>query len=389
MSAGDDARPPPLARIPPQIACAADYEPFARERVDPAAWAYLDGAAGDGTSARDNREAFARIRLRNRVLAELSGGDTRVELFGDTLDFPILLAPVARQKLAHPDGELASALGASAMRAAMVVSTEASTTLEDVARAAQAPLWFQLYFRHDRAFTLDLVRRSEAAGYRALVLTVDAPVIGMRNLALPLGAEAANLRGHAPPPPFEVRPGQSLFDSLLLTQAPTWRDVEWLRAQTALPLLLKGITHPHDARRALDAGAAGIVVSNHGGRVLDTQVATIDALPAIADAVQGRVPLLLDGGIRRGSDAFKAIALGASAVLVGRPYLHALAAAGAPGVAHVLHLLRIELETTMALCGCRTLADIDGSALFPRGAWNPSSRTPRTASTDHPARPIA
>jgi len=368
-SGGNAPRPPPLARIPAQVACVDDYAPFARERIDPAAWAYLDGAAADGLTARDNVAAFARIRLRNRVLADLAGGHARVELFGDTYDFPILLAPVAHQKLAHPDGELATALGASAMRAGMVVSTESNATIEEIARVAQSPLWFQLYLQHDRGFTLDLVRRAEAAGCRALVLTVDAPVNGVRNgeqragFALPPGIEAANLRGMAPPPPASVAPGRSLFDSPLLAVAPGWRDVEWLRAQTTLPLLLKGITRADDALRALEAGAAGIVVSNHGGRVLDTQVATIDALPAIADAVQGRVRLLLDGGIRRGSDVFKALALGADAVLVGRPYLHALATAGAPGVAHVLHLLRIELEMTMALCGCRTLDDIDRSSL--------------------------
>lgn len=364
----DAPRPPPLARIPAHVRCAADYEPLARERIAPEAWAYLEGAAGDGSAARGNREAFARIRLHNRVLAEVAGGSTRVELFGDVLDAPILLAPVARQRLAHPDGELATALGAGAMRAAMVVSTEANTTLEDIAAAARAPLWFQLYFRHDREVTLDLVRRAEAAGYRALVLTVDAPVIALRSLALSLGSEAANLRGYPPPPAFELRPGQSLFDCPLLAQAPGWRDVEWLRAQTRLPLLLKGITHPDDASRALDAGADGIVVSNHGGRVLEAQVASIEALPAIADAVAGRVPLLLDGGVRSGGDVFKALALGARAVLVGRPCVHALAAAGAAGVAHLLHLLRLELEMTMVLCGCRALDGIDRSVLsMPRG----------------------
>ena len=371
MSAGDDdaPRPPPLARIPARIACVDDYLPFARERIAPAAWAYLDGAAADGLTASGNAAAFARIRLYTRVLADLAGGHTRVELFGDTYDFPILLAPVAHQKLAHPDGELATAFGASAMRAGMVASTESNVTIEEIAGVAQSPLWFQLYVQHDRDFTLGLVRRAEAAGCRALVLTVDAPVNGVRNaeqragFALPPGIEAANLRGMAPTPPASVAPGQSLFDSPLLAGASGWRDVDWLRAHTALPLLLKGITQADDARRALEAGAAGIVVSNHGGRVLDTQIATIDALPAIAEAVQGRVPLLLDGGIRRGSDVFKALALGADAVLVGRPYLHALATAGAPGVAHVLHLLRIELEMTMALCGCRTLADIDRSSL--------------------------
>lgn len=367
-------RPPPLARIPQEVACVSDYAPLAQARLDPGAWAYLDGAAADGHTARDNVAAFARIRLRNRVLAELSGGHARCTLFGDAFDFPILLAPVAHQGLAHPDGELATALGAAAMRAGMVASTESSVTLERIAADAQAPLWFQLYLQHDRRFTLELVRRAESAGYRALVLTVDAPVNGARNaeqragFSLPAGLSAANLAGLPPAPPAVVAPGGSLFDASQVSGAPTWRDVEWLRAQTALPLVLKGITDPADARRALDLGADGIGVSNHGGRVLDTQVASIDALPAVADAVDGRAVLLLDGGIRRGSDVFKALALGADAVLVGRSYVHALAAAGAPGVAHVLHLLRVELETTMALCGCRTREDIDRTRLVEASA---------------------
>lgn len=365
----DTRRPAPLARIPAQIACVADYEAHARERIEPSAWAYLNGGAGDELTLRGNRDAFERITLRNRVLTDLSGGDTGVTLFGDRFDFPILLAPVAHQKLAHPDGELASVLGASAMRAGFVLSTESNTSLDDVARTTRVPWWFQLYIQHDRDFTQELVRRAETAGARALVVTVDAPVNGMRNreqragFALPTGIGAVNLQGLPAPPPLTIAPGQSLFSMPALANAANWGDIERLRGTTRLPMLLKGITHPDDARRAIDAGVDGIIVSNHGGRVLDTQIATIDALPAVAEAVDRRLPLLLDGGIRRGSDVFKAIALGADAVLVGRPYVHALATAGASGVAHVLHLLRVELEMTMALCGCRNLAAIDRSAL--------------------------
>jgi 4-hydroxymandelate oxidase len=248
----------------------------------------------------------------------------------------------------------------------MVLSTQASTPLEAVAQALLAdtgrgPLWFQLYVQHDRGFTRELVQRAEAAGYEALVLTVDAPTSGARdrerraNFRLPPGIRAVNLDGLPPLPPAELAPGQSaLFDGLL-RHAPTWDDVAWLQAQTRLPVLLKGVLHPDDARQAARLGVAGIVVSNHGGRTLDTVPATAQVLPRIVDAVAGALPVLVDGGIRRGTDVLKAMAMGASAVLLGRPYVYGLANAGAVGVAHVLRLLRDELEIAMALCGCRQL----------------------------------
>lgn len=366
---------PPLDAIPPEIAAVGDYEAFARDRMTPQAWAYLDGGAADGVTRTESLAAFRRLRLRGRVLADLGGGDTAVDLFGHRFEHPILLAPVAFQRLAHPDGELASALAAGAMRAGMVVSTQATVSLEDVARAAQGPLWFQLYIQPDRAFTDALVRRAEAAGYGALVVTVDAPVSGVRNdeqragFTLPPGVAAVNLQGMRAPPAHTARPGESpFFGGPLAGLGATWRDVERLCALTRLPVLLKGITDPQDAIRAIGSGASGIVVSNHGGRTLDTLPATIDLLPAIADAVGGRVPLLLDGGVRRGTDIVKAVALGASAVLVGRPYVQALAAAGAAGVAHVIHILRAELEVAMALTGRRTLADIDRTVVRTGGA---------------------
>lgn len=360
---------PPLDRIPPTVAAVGDYEALARERLGEAVWAYLDGASGDELTAAENRAAFGRLWLRQRVLRDLSGGDTNVTLFGQQLACPILLAPVAFQKLFHPEGELATALAARATQTAMVVSTQASCTLEEIAAVGAAPLWFQLYIQPSREFTLALVRRAEAAGYRALVVTVDAPVNGLRNreqragFALPSGVQAVNLRGMPAPAQAAAPEGAVLLGTPLLDTAARWSDIDWLRSQTKLPILLKGIMDAEDARLALAAGVHGLVVSNHGGRTLDSQPATIDVLPEIAAVVQGRVPLLLDGGIRRGADVFKALARGATAVMVGRAAIHGVAAAGAPGVAHVLRLLRAELELTMALAGCPRLSAIDASAL--------------------------
>jgi len=350
----------------PVPACLADHETLAAQRLDAATWAYFEGGAADEVTLRENRLAWQRLALSARMLRPLVGGHTRVSLLGRTLAHPILVAPMAHQRLAHPDGERATALAAAALGAGIVLSTQASTLLEDVAplvlgEGDRGPLWFQLYIQPDRAFTCDLVQRAEAAGYEALVLTVDAPVSGVRDqerrtaFALPPGISSVNLHGQSSPRPAALQPGQSaLFDDLL-THAPTWDDIAWLRSITRLPVLLKGITHPADALLALEHGAAGVIVSNHGGRTLDTLPATAELLPPVVQALQGRIPVLVDGGIRRGTDVLKAMALGASAVLVGRPVIHGLATAGAQGVAHVLRLLRDELEIAMALCGCRRL----------------------------------
>ena len=362
--------------LPEGLVSLADHEAFASGVLDANALAYFNGGAADEITLRENVLAWQRIPLWPRVLRPLAGGHTRVELLGRTLAHPVLIAPMAYQRLAHPHGELATALAAVVLGAGLVLSTQASTPLEDVAQvvlgeADRGPLWFQLYLQTDRGFTRALVQRAEAAGYEALVLTVDAPVNGARDrerragFTLPPGISAVNLQGLQAPAPAALRPGQSpLFDDLL-THAPSWDDVIWLREQTRLPVLLKGITHPADAQQALVCGVAGLIVSNHGGRTLDTLPATATLLPAIAQAVGDALPLLVDGGIRRGTDVLKAIALGATAVLVGRPVIHGLANAGATGVAHVIRLLRDELEIAMALSGCRTL-DEASAALWSR-----------------------
>ncbi|MDB6136682.1 MAG: glcD3 [Verrucomicrobiales bacterium] len=355
---------PPLTSIPPEIAALTDYEPLARKHLGEQAWAYFAGGAADEITLTGNRSSFDGIRIVPRVLQDLRGGHTQVNLLGRTFAFPILVAPIAYHRMAHRDGEMATVLGASAMQAGMVVSTRASVPLEDLARNAVAPLWFQLYIQPDRGFTEALVHRAEDAGYEALVLTVDAPLNGIRNrmqragFRMPEGVEAVNLRGMAPP---DLRPrtaGESVAFGPLLDGAPTWHDIAWLRSKTKLPVILKGILSPDDAALALKHGCAGIVVSNHGGRTLDTLPPAIEMLPEIADRVAGSMPILLDGGIRRGTDVFKAIALGAQAVLVGRPCIFGLAVAGAVGVAHVLNILRAEFEVAMALAGCATTRDI-------------------------------
>jgi len=363
---------PPLTAIPPDLRTLADYERRAQAHMAPAGWEWLQEADGDGLTLADNRAAFDRLKLLPRVLRDLRGGSTQTDLLGAPHAAPILLAPVAYQRVAHPDGELATIRAATAMGVGMIVSTIASVTLEEIAAAraqaarelgtAPAPLWFQLYAQPERTQTLALVRRAEAAGYEAILFTVDA-AIKRSSFALPPGVEAANLRD-VPPLRQTAQPmGRILLGTPLADAAPRWDDLAWLRAQTKLPLLLKGIAAPDDAADAVERGIDGLVVSNHGGRVLDGMPAAIELLPGIAARVAGRVPLLLDGGVRRGSDVAKALALGASAVLVGRPQLHALAVAGMAGVAHALLILRTELEQVMAGLGCARVSEIGADRL--------------------------
>ena len=356
--------------IPADTVSLADYERHFHERAAPGVRAYVSGYAADGISFRENRAALDALRLVPRILRDLSGATARSEMFGLPLDCPIILAPVAYHKLVHPDGEIATVMAAGMTRTWMTVSTQASVTLEEIARHASAPLWFQLYCQFRPEDTLKLVRRAEDAGYKALVLTADAPINGIRNVeqrtgfALPQDITAINLRDCEPRGDSPMRAGSPVFQGIL-DGAPTWKTLEWLCGQTSLPVLVKGVLHPDDAAMALDAGARGIIVSNHGGRVLDTVPAPVYVLAGIAGRIRGRVPVLLDGGIRRGTDVLKAIALGADAVLVGRPQLHALQVGGLSGVAHMLTILQTEFEAAMALMGLRSIGEADANLIWP------------------------
>lgn len=367
---------PAIEPLPEGLVNLADFEVAARARLNDKTWAYLSGGAADELTLHANRAAWDQIRLHPRVLRQLSGGHTRISLLGRELLHPILLAPVAYQRLFHADGEWAVAHAAAAQGAVMVLSAQSSIEMEVVARpfadeAGSGLLWFQLYWRDDPAFMLALLQRVERAGYQALVLTVDAPVHGARDrerragFQLPDHIRAVNLGGRKKP--LDLKPGQSVLFDGLMPRAATWAEVDWLRAHSRLPLLLKGVSHLADARDALARGVAGLVVSNHGGRTLDTLPSTAEVLPVLRAGLGADALLLVDGGIRRGTDVLKAIALGANAVLLGRPYVHALAAAGALGVAHAIRLLRDELEIAMALSGCKTLADAGPPLLWPAG----------------------
>jgi 4-hydroxymandelate oxidase len=328
----------------------SEYEPLARAAMDPFGWAFYSTGADDEVTLRENRAAFERIRLRPRVLVDASRCDLRTTLLGTPASMPICVAPTAAHGLAHPDAECATARGAGAAGSLMTASSESMRSLEQIAQAATGPLWFQLYmYAAQRPLAEQFVRRAAAAGYRAVVLTVDAPTWGHRERTLRVESGPWPAAGNFPEA-FDFQP-----------YAPTWGDVDWLRGVTDLPVVLKGILTAEDAALAVQRGAAGIVVSNHGGRQLDGVAATIEALPEVVAAVAGRCEVYLDGGVRRGTDVLKALALGARAVFVGRPVLWGLAARGEEGVRHVLDLLRAELERAMVLAGRPALAAIDRS----------------------------
>jgi isopentenyl diphosphate isomerase/L-lactate dehydrogenase-like FMN-dependent dehydrogenase len=331
-----------------------DYERLAAERLEPGAHGYYAGGAGDERTLRDNVEAFARWQLRPRVLVDVAACTTATTVLGQELSLPVVVAPVAFQRVAHPDGEVGMARAAHAAGTVMCLSTMATSTPEQVAETG-VDRWFQLYVFSDRGATRDLLARVSAAGFRALVLTVDTPVLGRRErdfrtgFTLPDGIRVESLGGGGYTP-------ASAF--AMVSPSVSWRDVEWLASETGLPVVVKGVITAEDARLACEHGAAGLVVSNHGGRQLDGVSATIDALPEVVEAVDGRIDVLVDGGVRRGVDVVVALALGATAVLAGRAPLWGLAAAGEAGARHVLELLRAEIELALKLVGCTSPAGV-------------------------------
>lgn len=365
--------------ISADIVSVADYWPHAKARLSPSAWAYFSGGAQAGAGVQRNEAAFASYPILPRVLQPMHSAHTRVQLLGETHEFPIFLAPIAWQGWAHPQGEQATALAAEAMRTPFIVSMQSTTHIADLLRVAPGGCyWLQWYWQPDEQASDRLLGQCRDLGVQAIVLTVDAPVQGIRYDELragrgrPADLATPHLQDFRQPEEAFAEAGRSpLFESGLLQQAPDWAQVQRFIARCPLPVWIKGVLHPDDARLAVEVGAAGVIVSNHGGRQLAALPATLQCLPGVAAAVGERIPVLFDGGIRSGSDVFVALALGAQAVCIGRPYLMGLAVGGAAGVAHVLHLLRAELEVTMALAGCARCADIgpghlqaaDGGAL--------------------------
>jgi isopentenyl diphosphate isomerase/L-lactate dehydrogenase-like FMN-dependent dehydrogenase len=318
-----------------------DYERLAEEKLDANALAYFAGGAGDEVTLRENVTAFERLKLRPRVLVDVGSVSTETSVLGTEIALPVLIAPLAMQRMAHPDGEVATARAAASAGTIMCLSSASTTRPADVARAASdGTHWFQVYVFADRSLTHALIDEACASGYSALVLTVDTPFLGRRERDIRVDFKI----------PEGITPISDLFTQGFDTSL-SWRDLEWLAGQ-GLPVVVKGILTAEDAKLACEHGAAAVVVSNHGGRQLDGVPASIDALPEVVEAVDGRAEVLLDGGVRRGTDVLKALALGARAVLIGRAMLWGLAADGEAGVSRVLELLRAEIELGLALLGC-------------------------------------
>ena len=359
------------SQAPADAVSLSDFESLARERVNRMAFEYISGGAADEITLRWNRESFDRIRLRPRILVDVSRLDTRVTLFGQEMPFPIVLAPTAYHRLVHKEGELATVRGAGAAGATLVASMLATFTVEEMSKAATGPLWFQTYILKDRGFTKDLIQRAEGVGCKALCVTVDSPVVGVRNrdqrahFALPTDMERANLKGLMRPG-GNLRPPEGDIYTPILDASLVWKEIEWLRSFARVPVLLKGVLNPDDADLAVKSGASGIIVSNHGARNLDTVPATIEILPEVAEKVASRIPILMDSGIRRGTDVLKALAMGATATLIGRPYLYGLGVAGSEGVRRIVSIITTEFKIAMALSGRASLREIDRSAIWTR-----------------------
>ncbi|KAL5732140.1 (S)-2-hydroxy-acid oxidase [Ranunculus cassubicifolius] len=343
----------------------SEFQEMAKEALPKMFYDFYTGGAEDQYTLRENVEAFRRIMLRPRILRNVSRIDLGTTILGYNMSSPIMLAPTSFHKLAHPDGEIATARAAATCKTIMVLSFSSTCTIEEVASSCSAIRFFQFYVYKRRDIPALLIRRAERCGYKAIVLTADAPRHGRRE---------ADIKNQM------IRPHLKNFEGLLSTKVDTekgsnleaftskafdpsfsWKDIEWLKSITKLPILIKGVLTAEDAVKAVEVGVAGIIVSNHGGRQLDHAPATITVLEEVVQAVRGKVPVLFDGGIRRGTDVFKALALGAQAVLIGRPVIYGLAAKGEYGVRRVIEMLRDELELTMALSGCCSVNDIKRS----------------------------
>jgi 4-hydroxymandelate oxidase len=343
-----------------------EVEALARATLPAATFEYFAGGACDEVTLVANRRAFDELALRYRVLVDVSRRELGATLLGTPVSAPIIVAPMAFQRLAHPDGELGMTRAATALGLLLTASTFSTSSLEEIAAVPGASLWFQLYVHQDRGITGELVQRAAAAGYRALVLTVDVPEIGRRErderngFRLSADLRVANFTPRMSEAIQGEAPGSQLarFIGGMRDPSFSWKDLEWLRSLSSLPLIVKGLVRADDARRAVEHGAAGIVVSNHGGRQLDSAIAGLRALPEVVEAVGDRTLVMVDGGIRRGTDVVKALALGARAVMVGRPVLWGLAADGEAGARRVLELLSKELDLAMALCGTPRLSDL-------------------------------
>jgi 4-hydroxymandelate oxidase len=348
-----------------------DYEAAARERLDQSAFDYYFHGANDEVTLRENRDAFDRIPLRYKTLAGLADRTLSTSVLGHEISMPVMAAPTAFHKLAHPDGEIATATALGIARTAMVLSTLSTVAMEDVVAAGTGPVFFQLYIYKDRGLTRDLIARAETAGCAGIALTVDAPVFGKREpdvrnrFQLPAGIQMENAApaGYGDFPDEGDGSGLTAYVNSLIDPSIGWADLEWLVSVTSLPVIVKGVVRGDDAARCVDHGAAAVVVSNHGGRQLDTSPATIDALPEVVAAVDGRIEVLMDGGVRRGTDVIKALAQGARAVLLGRPILWGLSVNGADGVSGVLEIMRDEIDTAMALCGVSSIGEINTELL--------------------------
>jgi isopentenyl diphosphate isomerase/L-lactate dehydrogenase-like FMN-dependent dehydrogenase len=356
--ASDDSRDPL-----DEVYSLSGFEPLARRTMEPAAFGYVAGGAAGEVSLAENVASFSRWRFCPRVLVDVSKVDISTEILGTPVSMPVGLAPTALQRLAHPEGEVASARAAAQAGVAFCLSTLGSRTIEDVGEAASTPRWFQLYVHRDRGISKGLIERAEAAAFDALVVTVDLPVVGYRERDLKNRLEIdPAMYANLAMPGHEGRSFQDVV-KFLSDPALTWDDLEWVRASTSLPLVLKGIEAPEDAALAVEHGVDAIAVSNHGGRQLDRALAPLDALEEVVQSVGGRVEVYVDGGVRRGGDVVTALALGARAAFIGRPYVYALAAGGQRGVERALELLAAEIENAMALLGAPDVTKISRAHL--------------------------